>query len=375
MDLHNHLPESPTARKCYWIQPMTDDEDLITATTARAIDDAMPAELPRPHLGMSQIGKADDRALWLSFRWSLPDDIEPRVRRIFRLGHVIETGVLELLARIPGAKVLDRDPKTGQQFRFEFIDGHFGGSTDACMLGVPEAPKTWHVVEIKTVNSKRFKELQKVGVEEWSQEYWAQMQCYMGASGMDRALFVAYNKDTSEIYTERVRADKMAFSGYLARAERIIMADKPPLSVYSGPDDFEAKKHGATSLAYWGKELPPPNCRNCVHSSPGAAGLWDCDKHLKLKVETQRKGCPDHLYIPEMVPAHLIESWPDAAEYATIDGGVRFYNVESDKAHLADHCYDSRELEALTKDGKLSDRLADVGLLDMQKTFDARHIK
>jgi hypothetical protein len=39
--------------------------------------------------------------------------------------------------------------------------GHFGGSMDAVALGIPEAPKTWHLCEFKTHNAKSFADLQK----------------------------------------------------------------------------------------------------------------------------------------------------------------------------------------------------------------------
>ena len=348
-----------------------ENEDLILNTTIRSIDENTPSDLHRPHLGMSQIGKPDDRALWLSFRWSLPDDTSARVRRIFRLGHLIEAEVIELLSRIPGAKVIDRVPGTGQQFNFIYVDGHFGGSMDACMLGVPEAPKTWHVIEIKTVNGKRFKELQKSRVEAFSPEYYAQMQCYMGASGMERALFVAYCKDTSELYTERLHAKKIEFSGYLARAERIIMAIEPPSSIYKDADDFEAKKAGATSRVYWGQELPPPNCRNCRFSSPVSGGQWDCDFHRKtISIDDQRKGCANHNYMPCLMPkpAMHIKTYADCVEYE-IDG-IKFWNAESIAGAVHEDVYNSAELHHMSK-SDLASLTKDKAFSDIREKFSA----
>ncbi len=348
---------------------IADEENLILNTTARAIDEHTPKELSRGHLGISQIGKPDDRALWLQFRWSLPDDPEPRVRRIFRMGHALEAEIIELLSCIPGVTVHDRDPQTGKQFRFEYLGGHFSGSMDGCIKGIPEAPNTWHVLEIKTVNAKRFKELCKVGVEAWSIEYFAQMQCYMAASGMERALFVAYNKDTSEIYTERCKASKMEFDGYLAKAERIIEATEPPASIYSGPEDFEAKKHGATHPVYWGKELPAPNCRNCRHAR--VMPSWACQFHglERMSIEQQRKGCDSHNYLPSLMPESvMVREYSDCVEYRC--GTSVFWNALEGAGAFTDPVYSSKELHHMSRFG-LGAALADPVISGIRGEFRA----
>lgn len=352
---------------CYWDpdHPLNqgDNEDLVKLTTARALDEHTPTELPRGHLGFSQIGKEDERMLWLQWRWCLPDETTPRVRRIFRVGHLLEAEVIELLSRIPGVTIHDREPGTGRQFRFEYLGGHFAGSMDGCILGVPEAPKTWHVLEIKTVNTKRFAELQKQGVAAWSPEYCAQMQMYMGASGMDRALFVAYCKDSSEIYTERVKYVAMEFDGLMARAERILnRLVSPPASIYKGPDDVEAKKHGATGLVYWGKALPAPNCRNCRFAglSSHQPGGWFCQRESRpLTIDDQRKGCPQHNFIPSLMPAGCVtvEAYADCMEYRF--GSHTFWNAEANAAGLHEAVYSSQELHHLSKVGDLAGAIAD----------------
>ena len=49
-------------------------------------------------------------------------------------------------------------------------------------LGIPEAPKTWHVLEFKTHNSKSFAKLEKEGVQKSNPMHYAQMQVYMGCT-------------------------------------------------------------------------------------------------------------------------------------------------------------------------------------------------
>ena len=65
---------------------------------------------------------------------------------------------------------------------------------DSALLGLPEAPKTWHVGEFKTHNQKSFDDLVKRGVEKAKPMHWDQMQAYMGLTGMERALFFFFFK-------------------------------------------------------------------------------------------------------------------------------------------------------------------------------------
>lgn len=352
--------------KCYWSREgaaTSSEADLIKHTTLRAIDDAMPSEQERGHLGMSQIGKTDIRSLWLKYRWSLPDKPEPRIKRIFRVGHILEGEVVALLRNIPDVTVHETNPQTGAQFNFSFLGGHFSGSMDGCVVGIPEAPKTWHVLEVKTVSAKRFAILQKQGVQTWSPEYYAQLQCYMGASGMDRSLFVAYNKDNSDLHIERVKIEPMFFDAMIARAERIIADNEAiPASSYPKREWFEAKFMSEEAQGvYWGDTLPAPNCRNCrfaVARMDRNNGAWWCNmKQEDLSIGSQRIGCEVHNYIPALMPHSTLKDLGKiTARYVTEDstGFVNGYSAEPQA-----HVFSSRELFAISKAGLNKDTLTD----------------
>ena len=142
-------------------------EPLNTHTTAAAIvrfHEKRADNYRRPHLGCSELGKPCDRALWYSFRWATSPTFDGRMLRLFLRGHREEELFLEEL-RGMGVEVLDRDPDTKQQFRWTGHKGHLAGSADGVALGLPEAPKTWAIVEFKTHGDKSFNELKKSGVE------------------------------------------------------------------------------------------------------------------------------------------------------------------------------------------------------------------
>ena len=81
----------------------------------------------------------------------------------------------------------------------------------------------------RTVRFEAGKSLDRDGIRAVSEEYWAQVQCYMGYGGLDRAVWVVMNKDTCELYSERAHFAKSEFKALEEKAVRIINAkDKPP---------------------------------------------------------------------------------------------------------------------------------------------------
>lgn len=254
----------------------------------------------RPHLGASLVGHACERHLWLTFRWAKAQRWPGRMLRLFETGQLEESRLVKNLRRI-GVQVHETAPD-GKQWRVSAVGGHFGGSMDAALVGLPEAPKTWHVAEFKTHNEKSFKDLLAKGVEKAKPMHYAQMQTYMGLTGMERALYIAVCKNDDTIYTERIEFDPVEFSKIMARAERVINAAEPPLRISSDASWYECKMCSFHSLCH-GEDAPDVNCRTCAHSTPitsGEDGTWICE-HYKHPIETdwqRQSDCHQHRYIP-----------------------------------------------------------------------------
>lgn len=342
-------------------------------STARVVDEAIrntPRE-PRAHLGMSGIA-GDARANWLNFRWSLPDDIEPRTRRIFSLGHVIEAEVVKYLKRA-GFEVYADDGSA--QFGFKALGGHYAGSIDGAIRGLPES-RQWHVLEVKSINRARFKALEQKGVKEWEPLYFGQMQCYMHHSGMKRALFVGYNKDTSEIYFERVKVDPLYGPAMLEKAREIITGEIPASS-YPNRTWHEIKNYKSEHYqrVYWGDELPPrPNCRNCRFSvadvdDPENRGEWGCMKKRRaLSLDEQIAGCGEHNWRP-----CLVESGENGVEITKVtDDAVAYQNKDGTPFTNGPDGYTSAELVELSKVDYSTEWLTDPTAAKARELFDAR---
>ena len=277
----------------------------------------------------------------MTFRWCTDLHHEGRILRLFDRGQLEEERFAADL-RAAGVTVHTVDPATGEQFRFSEIGGHVGGSMDAAAIGLLERPTVWHVVEMKTHGDKSFADLVKRGVEASKPEHWAQMQLYMHWSGMSRAFYMAVNKNDDSLYTERVRYDAKAASALLAKAADIVTAHRPLERISEKPDWYVCKfcDHRATCH---GSKPAAVTCRSCVHATPemDGRGSWSCARHqMSLSAETQRTGCADHLYIPELLPfGEPVDANGEAGWVEYEFAGRRFRNGKP-----GPDCYASTEL-------------------------------
>jgi len=118
-------------------------------------------EGPRPHLGASLLGHPCDRFLWLSFRWAVIEQFPGRILRLFRRGQMEEAVIVKDLESIG----LEIHSTGGEQSRVDF-GSHVSGSVDGIIeSGVPEAPKSRHILECKTHGAKSFNGLQSKGLK------------------------------------------------------------------------------------------------------------------------------------------------------------------------------------------------------------------
>lgn len=252
-------------------------------------------------MGASIIGHPCSRNIWLTWRWAMTPSFPGRVLRLFDTGKREEVRLIEELRGI-GAEVWDVDPATGQQWTVSALNGHFGGSLDGVAKGLPEAPKTAAVLEFKTHSSRSFSDLTKHGIKKSKPQHYAQMQIYMGLMQLDRAMYVAVNKDTDELFTDWVHYDNDAFDSLMTRASMLLESPVPPPRISDDSSYWQCK-----FCSFWkhchGGQAAEANCRTCSHSTPVENGEWRCEFHQGNPPETtQRKGCGDHLMIPALIP-------------------------------------------------------------------------
>lgn len=275
----------------------------------------------RPHLGASQLGKPCDRQVWYGFRWVQAPEHPGRILALFERGEREEQVQFSRL-RSAGVEVWSVDPTTGRQFTVD-LGPHMGGSMDGIVLGLLEAPKTPHVIDVKTASKKQFDKLLKVGVREWNFGYYTQLQMYMHDPKHDinRAVLWVVCKDDDRLYMERFEYDRRFATQQVERGQRIIFADSPPSRISEDPSWYECKfcDYHATCQAGQIAKLQR-NCRSCAHSTPRDDGTWHCDKFDKsLTVPDQKAGCDYHVFHPGVMPRGWNAVDSDGASVTYVD--------------------------------------------------------
>lgn len=284
-----------------------------TASTVGAIYAAYEAaNAPRDgrSISVSTLAEECQRKLWYDFRWASPHEVvSGRQLRLFETGNMEEQRWIDNLRAI-GCEVWDRD-ESGKQIMVEACDGHVRGYLDSEILGLPEAPKTIHVGEMKSHNLKSFTALKKDGVAKAKPLHYAQIQTYMYQRGRDRGIYLAVCKDNDELYAERLPLDTEFVMRLLSRAQRIIDANDPPAKLHEDPTAKMAFACG------WCKHKPichedawpRVNCRTCLFSAPESGGSWSCARFNKpLSIEEQQQGCGAHLTLPGLVPGEQVDA-------------------------------------------------------------------
>lgn len=299
----------------------------------------------RFHFGASMSGDECSRRTWYGWRWITKPIHTGRMLRLFDTGNLAEGRFVADLREV-GVTVYDFDIRSnpmdspGQDKQWSVRErsatmGHFGGSLDGIGIGFLEAPKAWHVLEFKTHNDKSFKDLLKDGVEKSKPGHYSQMQVYMHLFSVDypefkidridRAFYLAVNKNTDELYQERIKYDSSFGIRAVAKAAQIINNPNPPERISNNPELYICKMCHHRGTCH-GTRLPPRHCRSCMHSTPGENGNWHCQKHnVILSRETELKGCVHHRYMPSLVGGAEQVDAADNGEwidYRTMDGRI-----------------------------------------------------
>lgn len=261
----------------------------------------------RGHLGMSQIGAECARAVALGFLWASADKVrgrkgEPeldatgRMLRLWNRGHLEEGRFIALLLTI-GVKVYQQDEQ-GNQFRVEDLGGHYSGSLDAILTGVPDIPVGYSALgEFKTHNAKSFQKLVDEGVRVSKPLHYTQMMSYMQRRGLLYGLYCAVCKDDDELYFEVVPYEDLTPSRATQRAHEVIFNDRLPPRVKGASPGFYLCKYMCDHKdVCFHTVAPQRHCRTCQHIRPLQDGTWACTLTGELRSkEQQLAGCQDYI--------------------------------------------------------------------------------
>lgn len=267
-------------------------------STLNSINDIQIEAPLRPYLGMSMIGHSCPRYLWYYLHWVFTPQLSGRLDRLFERGRKEEQVVYETLEKV-GIKVLAIQESIIGSY------GHVKGHSDGRIIGVLEAPKTEHLLEIKTHNDKSFKQLVKKGVLETKPMHYAQMQRYMKGLGLTRALYYAVNKNDDVLYIERVSFDS-DYANLLVDKERAIVESTQVPPKIGDSTWYECKFCDAYLVCHFNGTVNK-NCRTCKDGVLTDGGAWHCDNQEReefypvlLTEEQQAMGCFKYKVLEEL---------------------------------------------------------------------------
>ncbi len=208
-------------------------EDLSHRLT-KVLDDGIikenKKEKIRNYLGASILGNPCDRQLQYQYTNTKKDYEFPGSKlRIFDVGHVFEDLAIKWL-RSSGFELLTKDSK-GNQFGFSFFRNKIKGHVDGVITNAPaelgfKFPMLW---ECKSLNQKSWKSLVRNGLQLDKPVYATQFALYQkymnnifDGINDNPGLFMAINKNTSEVYSELVLPGQGLINLHLRRAVIIL---------------------------------------------------------------------------------------------------------------------------------------------------------
>lgn len=266
-------------------------------------------------LGASLVGHGCTRFIALSFRAAFDPDFSGRILRVFENGNRAED---RIIADLEAAGIVVHSRQ--KMCDLEGGKGHVGVTLD----GIAEEDGENFVLEMKTADAKSWRDISSNGVQKAKSQHYAQVQFGMLLTGLHTALYVAENKDTNELYLERVPFNKDKADALKTLALRII-ADASGERCSERLDWWECKMCPAFSVCK-GATFPRAHCLTCCHATAVEGGSWTCAKYGNAVIPNDHisKGCPEHIYVPWMV--NLPAEFGNYCVKYTTPTGVRIWN-------------------------------------------------
>ncbi|MEY2908812.1 MAG: hypothetical protein RLZZ602_1335 [Pseudomonadota bacterium] len=231
----------------------------------------------RCYIGASNVGNPCHRYLQYSLRGYPQTPFPPAVLRIFELGHTLENMVVEDLKKA-GINVSEV-AEDGKQWEYTWLGGHVRGHAD----GVIRSDSGDHIaiLEIKSMNDKKWNAFRTQGIRNSHPIYYAQMQLLMGLSGIHRAWMVAYNKNNSVYHHEEVGFDYHYFRA-LSHTALSVVRGSSAKRISDNPQSFECRYCNYKPNCWPDGQAPLAvnvECQTCRHAKPTGKRQWLCTLH------------------------------------------------------------------------------------------------
>jgi len=293
----------------------------------------------RGYLGMSGAGDCQ-RRIYYRFHFVQSPPHKAKTLKLFRDGHRTEDLVINSLREDTDLRIIDRDLKTGEQIECLDFDGHFAGHLDFEVLGLKQAPTTWHVGEVKCTSEKKFAAFEKLvdkhgeknALFNWNEGYYAQAQLYMLYRKRKRHWLVVASSGGRAWTAVRTDFNKIEAAKYRDNAKRIIYSQTSiPDRVNESADFYQCRWCEFSPVCHDGEKVER-HCRSCVYSEASKDAAWTCTKfNKKLDIPAQLAGCESQRYRPPLVAGQVTMIGDDFVEYKTLSGTWKDVGQKNDE--------------------------------------------
>jgi len=205
----------------------------------RILEQKLLEEPKRKYIGASSIGDPCSRKIWYRYHSDEKEVFKADTIRRFNDGHRSENVMAEHLRMVPGIELFTMNGEN----QYGFKDGIFSGHYDGVIVGLIQAPKTYHIWEHKSVNEKSFMELvklrnidEKSALQKWNPIYYAQAVTYMHYEELTRHYMTVSTPGLRDYTSVRTEANEKFAQALRAKAFRIADAKEPPERI--GGKDF-----------------------------------------------------------------------------------------------------------------------------------------
>jgi len=312
--------------------------ELLRSDLEKNADKNLPYSLE-----IESCGSDCQRKKWFQFHWVLNAKKSAEELSINSMAESAKDRILDRLYRA-GVNVKKLDHRTDKKWKAECFNGHVAGEIDAIIMsGLPDSPNKEHILFVSSMSDSEFKDIGEKGILNHDIEKFRTIQVYMFLFGIERAFFVAENRNTGELFTDRVRLDKNLAGIIIGGFESVIQANTMP----DAKTKLECDSCTYKALCD-GESCAAKNCRTCLHSTPlldGDKVAWKCERYNQnVPAEYQSKGCDNHLFIPCLVTY---------GECLGVDGDDILYQADSGKHFknvvVGGKGYTSEELTRMNK--------------------------
>jgi len=180
----------------------------------------------RDYIGASGIGAECLRQIWYEFKSYEAEEVPTKTRRTWAIGRHLEGLILDWLVEA-GVEVIRTWPDLAAN-DMPFFKGHL----DSVWM---KKGKPFAIIEIKTAKDASFNIFVKKGLRTWNPQYYAQIQSYMGMSGIHSAYILVLNKDNSDISDELVTFDEAFYKKLQEKALMVANAKVAPPKINGSP--------------------------------------------------------------------------------------------------------------------------------------------